>query len=280
MCAHCRGDDGTPGLYFADAPSSPRAGRVVEVPPERARRRERPRGRVEYPVLCAARCRREGPRATDRRAWVCPVCEDQARDALYRVADLWPDLEGRLTALRAVWSTERVSSDPEVGISLNQAALDVRTDVEELVAWWCWVVRDERGHVPPVGGVPVLARWLARNHVPWLAAHPDELVAAGFVDDAREFAGRVRGVVFPAGTRVVQVPRRCPVRVGVPDEGGVMPEPYPDGSWPPDVKTVGCPGWLTARIHPDLAQLPDLVCGTDPAHVVAPSVWRKWQHAT
>ena len=49
----------------------------------------------------------------------------------------------------------------------------------------------------------------------------------------------------------------------------------------PDAPTIPCPGRMTARIRPDLAQVPDLVCDRDPAHRVPPDVWQRqgWKHA-
>lgn len=259
-------------MFFEPAPVFGKERPVWVGPPVRERRPARRQPPARFPALCAASCRHGAPRPTGGRAHVCPPCEEAAVEALRAIGRVWPDLQARLVGERPVWRTERVKAEGAVGLNLSQAVLDVSLDVEELVAWWCQTVRDEAGVPAPAGGVPVLVEWLARWHVSWFGSHPDRALATGFVDDCREFASRVAAVAYPKDTRVVHVPRRCHARAPV----DASVEALPDGSWPEGAMLVQCPGRLTARIHPDLAQYPDLVCDLNPGHVVPPSIWSRW----
>lgn len=280
-CAHCRGDDGTPGLYLADPPRPPKP--AVDPAVIRARLAaqitrpasvEPPNITPNYPVLCclADDCRdveHGGPRATGGRSHLCPVCEDRARDNLHAVADAWPDLQAQLVAIRALASSVFITGgSPGTGIVLNELASDALLAATERAHWYARLVLTERGHTPsdaePVG----LLRWLAKNQVPWLAAHPDQGVAEAFALDAAALARQARSAAYPAGWRTIPVPLAC--HAHVPDDPDVEDSP-----------THPCPGRMTARIRPDLHRLPDLVCDTDPAHTIPPDVWQRqgWKSA-
>ena len=274
-CGHCRGDDGTPGVYVAAAPV---AARERWHPPTLTVRDARPEPSpltARYPLLCALGdgCRppdRGGPRQVGGRSHLCPACEDATRDRLLEVADAWPDMQARLTAIRALAFAGFVTGDsPGTGIVLDEAASDAMREVGLKAHFYARIVMRERGHAPddatPVG----LLRWLARSHVPWLAAHPDSGVAEGFAADAADLARQARTVAYPAGWRTIPVPLACTADVPTrPDDDDDSP-------------TAPCPGRMTARIRPDLHRLPDLVCDTNPDHKLGPDVWQRngWKHA-
>ncbi len=273
-CGHCRGDDGTPGVYVAAAPV---AARERWHPPTLSVQRGRPEPSpltARYPLLCALGdgCRpqdRGGPRQVGGRSHLCPVCEDATRDRLLEVADAWPDMQARLTAIRALAFAGFVTGDsPGTGIVLDEAASDAMREAGLAAHFYTRVVMRERGHTPPDATPVGLMRWLARNHVPWLCAHPDAGVAEGFAGDAAGLARRARSAAYPAGWRTIPVPLPCPARVAIDDDN-------------PDDGDRACAGRMTARIRPDLHRLPDLVCDTNPAHTIGPDVWQRngWKHA-
>lgn len=284
QCAHCRGDDGTPGVYFADAPRLP-VGSARPVPRVLERRPATLAAApvAAYPALCQnPSCRPDelgGPRQAAPRSHVCPHCEDYARECLTVTAEAWPDLQDRLSTIRGLWETERVKADGKVGLALDQAVVDTADRAEWALTAWARIVRRDRGHVPPTtGGAPAVAEWLARGHVPWMCSHPDQGIALGFVTGVAEVRGRVWSVAFPSGTRVIPLHTPCLARVPEPRADGSVPEPDSTGSFPPGTRTAPCPGELTARIAADLYRYPDLICDTDPTHVVPPSTWQRWAY--
>ena len=291
-CAHCRGDDGTPGLYLADPPRPPKP--AVDPAVIRARlaaqitrpaRVEPPKITPNYPVLCASgRCRPDehgGPRETGGRSHVCPVCEDHARENLDALAAAWPDLQKRLTALRSPWGSEPVTGGGSTGIDLNERVSGTAHAAAELVAFYSRLVIAERGHTPPAASPPSLARWLARSQTPWLCAHPDQGVASSYVGDVADAWRDVRAAAYPVGTKTIRLPLRCSKLCPVPHDDGTMPEPDDDGEWPDGTRFIPCPGGMTATIHPDLQYVPDLVCDLNHGHRVPPAEWQRtgWKSA-
>ena len=277
MCAHCRGDDGTPALFLADPPPHRPIVDAATIRVELEARITRP-ARVtpstitpRYPALCCLGddCRdteHGGPRATAGRSHLCPACEDRARDNLHAVADAWPDLQEQLVALRAIVAAGRVTGSSDgTGLILNEPASAAILAATERAHFYTRLVLTERGHVPAEATPVGLLRHLARNQVPWLAAHPDQGIAEAFALDAAALARQARAAAYPAGWRTIPLPLDCHVQLEA----------------EPDAPTIPCPGKMTARIRPDLAQVPDLVCDRDPAHRVPPDVWQRhgWKHA-
>lgn len=272
QCAHCRGNTDGPAVDFTPARPVPPV-RPLHVPLTRLAppgvRRPRPRG---FPALCVlgADCRPrdpEHPRETGGRAWVCPVCEDRARDALAGIVDVWPDLLGAITALPPVVTgeTRAPKGDPATGLRLNEYASGVRGDVERHAAWYGQAARASIGD-PHSTDTPALLGWLARSAVPYLCAHPNRDVAECFTRDSIALLNSARRAAYPNPARTITIPdTTCQAR-------------HDDGT--PGV----CGGTLTATIRADATNLPDLVCTVDPEHSIPPSVWRRrdWQarHAT
>ena len=276
-CAHCVGDDGTPGMWFSAAPPIRKGSRVrpgARVVPGPVLT-PRPSELVpNYPLLCALgdACRdpeRGGPRQIGGRSHLCPVCEDTTRERLEQVADAWPDLQARLTAIRALDAAGFITGDsPGTGIMLCEAASDAMHEAGLKAHFYARVVMLERGHTPPDVAPPGVLRWLAKSHVPWLAKHPDQDLAVAFAIDAADLARHARSAAYPAGWRTIPIPLPCHVQVT--DDPDIE-----------DATTRPCPGRMTASIRPDLHRLPDLVCDTDAGHTIPPDVWQRqgWKHA-
>lgn len=271
-CAHCVGDDGTPPVFVADPPARHRAAlqrlRAI-LPPVRPAGPAAPSTITPtFHVLCALNedCRdteHGGPRQTGGRSHVCPACEDRTRDNLHAVADAWPDLQARLTAIRALAHADLVTGDtPGTGIVLDEAASDAMREAGLRAHFYTRVVMRERGHTPPDATPVGLLRWLARNHVPWLCAHPDQDLTVAFLDDAGDLARQAKSAAYPAGWRTIPIPLDCG-------------QPVPDDPDDEHSTTTPCAGRMTARIRPDLHRLPDLVCDTRPEHVIPPGVWQR-----
>lgn len=263
-CGHCRGgDDGTPGVFLADPPPRPArtptrlAPRIVKTAPAPI---PSPLT-AAYPLLCVnPDCRpNTGPRRAAGRSHVCPQCEDTARDNLARTAAAWLDVRAALTQLGALAAVGPVTGTRARGIVLNEAASAAAAAATDLARWYTRLTIRERGHTPARTDTPGLLRWLARTQVPWLTGHPDQGVAAAFTTDTADVRRRCEAAAYPAGWRTIPVPLSC----GVVAAG------------------AACGGSMTATIRPDLHRLPNLVCDTDPAHVVAPDVWQRagWKRA-
>lgn len=230
-----------------------------------------------YPATCInPRCRRPGPdgqpqpgRPTGGRSNLCPACEDRIRDNLDAVADTWPDLEAALTSVRS--SGDPVRSTPEPGIVVNEHVSEVMRDVEATLAFYGRRVRDERGMAYPLGepATPQLARWLARTHLPWLAAHPDQGVAEALVDDAARLRRRCWSAAYASPTHHTTLPFRCTDTTPPPGEAA-------DDDGDRGVPAVAC-GALVSVTWVEGEPMRDASC--ERGHVIPPSTWMRTQWA-
>lgn len=227
----------------------------------------------DYPALCVnERCRRPNddgapnPRQTEGRSNLCPTCEDRSRDNLTAIADAWPDLEAALFDTHA--GGDQVRGTPSRGLQVDEATHQAMQEIEGTLAFYGRLVSRERGAVWPLGEptVPELARWLARTHLPWLAAHPDPGISEGLTGDVHRAARLARRFAYESRPRRIQLPFRC--REDVP----VRPEVE-------DSPTHACGALMHTTLHPDRDDLPDLVC--EHGHTVPPSVWMRgtWRQA-
>jgi hypothetical protein len=85
-----------------------------------------------------------------------------------------------------------------VGISLNEVAVRVRSDILDVLSSWCTLVVQERA-VPGPGRRTAedLAVFLDRQ-LPWLAGHP---AVGDFTAEVRELAAAARQVVDPPASQ-------------------------------------------------------------------------------
>lgn len=281
-CAHCCGDNGQAGLFFADAPP-PKRTRVIRGIDlgSVARRATTPIARgTRCPALCVNEwCRppRDNdpdpkPRSTDGRANLCPPCEDRMRADLLTIADAWLDLEARLSRVTAGGGDDDpVSGSPATGIVVDEAVSETIRETTGLLVDVAERVRDERAVAVPTIEPSGLARWLARSHVPWLAAHPDPDWTATLAADIGTTRRAVMRRAYPVGARRITLPTRCErlVHVGICPAHERGEEPCKDHAhW--QQCGAGQSTLLIERSH----TYPDLVCDTgDPGHNVPPSVW-------
>ena len=280
MCAHCLGHtDPIPPIDVAPAPRRPKPvarARDLSTAGKRAYT-PLPRHRA-FPALCVnPRCRKPGPdgqptpgRPTGGRSNICPDCEDRVRLDLDAVADTWPDLERALTSATHNGS-DPITHSPAPGIAVNQHVADVMRDTEATLAFYGRRVVTERGMSWPLGEPtpPELARWLARTHLPWLAAHPDQGIAEALCDDAASMRRRVWGAAYATPTHHTRLPFRCPDTTP-PDDGPTRA----DGPTPHD-EPVEC-GALVTVTWVDGEPMRDAVC--ERGHTIPVTTWMrtKW----
>lgn len=196
-----------------------------------------------YPALCIFHT--EEPARAVKHTHLCEACTEGMRQSLDDIARRWPDLEEALGASGGASNSERVSGTGDLfpPLPINTNVSEVMGKARALV--WSTVgqlvqdLPDQR--MPRDHGTGVLADWLSRWHVGYLASHPsvdhlvsvcNELVAAAdesrrmvyrantyelemrdahchqFTEDATggrvRCAGQVVGVLRPDGQKVVQ----------------------------------------------------------------------------
>lgn len=147
----------------------PVAGAVVLLPYTLAKKQ------TVYPELCIFHD--EDPSRAAAGAHLCASCIEWTRGALADVAKYWPDLEEALAPAggRAV-SSERVGGTGDLypPLPINGEVSDVMRAARRAI--WLAVgqlIQDRpEQRLPKDHGTGVLADWLARWHVDYLATHP------------------------------------------------------------------------------------------------------------
>lgn len=137
-----------------------------------------------YPAICFFE--HDEPTPTAGRSHLCWRCIEWLRESLSTVAEYWPDLEDALAPAGGRGaSSERVSGTGDLfpPLPINGDVSDLMRDARNLV--WSAVgqlVQDRPDlRMPADHGTGVLADWLARWHVDYLASHPSaaHLMAIG-----------------------------------------------------------------------------------------------------
>lgn len=135
--------------------------------------------------LCAAQSCEQQAAAPGSR--VCSGCREAVREDLSRLTDLHEACAEELTPGRRPLA-ERVSGHRPIGITLDDAAVSVRSDVLDALVSWSVLVSAERAAPGPGGrSVPRLVEFLV-GQLDWLLGH-----AA-----ARDFVGEVANLVASA----------------------------------------------------------------------------------
>lgn len=208
-------------------------------------------------VTTACRTQPDGPSATMARRAICRPCMDRARRDLDSIAANWK------AAHRSLRPTPATGDDPVKGSRV--LPLPVDTDVADRIrnargmVWFLVrLIYDERelATLPTEQTTPALARWVAREHLEWLAGHQDADLVQGICDDLDHHARAVLWCVSPVRPRRVPIPGlRCTAH-----ETSDMGE------------RIECTGSLVALLGAKDG-LPDLVCTIDRSHVVDPATW-------
>ncbi|MFD9733234.1 hypothetical protein [Umezawaea sp. NPDC059074] len=141
--------------------------------------------------LCAATSCEQQVAAPGSR--VCSGCREAAREALTRLTGLHEACAEALTPGRRPLA-ERVSGHRPTGITLDGAALSVRSDVLDALVSWSALVSAERSAPAPGGrSVPRLVEFLL-GHLDWLLGHA---TSGDFVREFRDLVASARAVLEP-----------------------------------------------------------------------------------
>jgi hypothetical protein len=199
-------------------------------------------------------CRGCQPRPAADGVLLCQVDLERIGTDATTIADLYDELA------YSVMPTGNGQGQP-IGRSCDgppaprDKVVNIRTEIRHVLASWCRLVGEERGHQLPADEVSAMGAYVAK-HATWLAAHS----AAGEVaEELSSLRRRAWSVAYPNGTKVVPV-GPCPREAVLSYE-----------------QTEPCAGTLRAIMRPrDEGLLPsEVVCDTDPEHRWSSSEWRQ-----
>lgn len=216
---------------------------------------------MTYPDYCIFE--HDEPLPAIDRTHLCWRCTEWLRESFACIAKHWPDLEDAL----APAGGRAVSSERVTGTGALYPPLPIDGTISDLMrearrAVWSAVgqLGDDHGwlnvQLPADHGTGVLADWMARWHVGYLAGHPsaDHLTAVG--TDMAWIVPKVKEAVYQSPTVEVAMDVSCQqhnVIIGadgkktkVPCPGQVVAVQTPDGR-----KVVRCSEDITHRVPAD-----------------------------
>lgn len=211
-----------------------------------------------YPVHCIFD--HEEPAAAVNRTHLCHPCTDWLRESFADIAKLWPDLEDALAPAggRAA-SSERVSGTGDLfpPLPINGDVSDIMRDTRNAI--WSTVgqlVQDRPDlRMPADHGTGVLADWLARWHVDYLASHPSAGHLAAVGKHLAKVVPAVKSAAYQSPPVEVPLDGKCHhIDIRVVDGkkvkwgcgGAVVAVQTPDGR-----KVVRCSEDITHRVPAD-----------------------------
>jgi hypothetical protein len=156
----------------------------------------------------------EEPAPTIDRTHLCWRCTEWLRESLATIADHWADLEDALAPAggRAA-SSERVSGTGDLypPLPINGIVSDVMRDARNAV--WSTVgqlVQDQPDlRMPKDHGTGMLAEWLARWHVGYLASHPSAAHLTAVGTDLARIAPAVKEAAYQSPPIEVEIDGVC-----------------------------------------------------------------------
>jgi hypothetical protein len=210
-----------------------------------------------YPALCIFHD--DEPARAAKNSHLCEACREGIRRSLDDIGQRWPDLEQALGANGGASNSERVSGGGDLfpALPINPAVSETMGKARSLI--WSTVgqlvqdMPDQR--LPRDHGTGVLADWLARWHVGYLASHPsvDHLVAVCV--ELASVAEDCRATVYQANTFELEMrDASCHSTV-------IGPAGLP----------VPCLGEVIGRMKPDGQKVVE--CSADPLHRVSADQW-------
>ena len=212
---------------------------------------------TEYPALCIFHP--EDPMPAEKRSHLCQPCREGLQKALADIAEKWPDLEDGLAPAGRAASSERVSGtgDLHPPLPINPNVSDVMRVARAAV--WSTVgqlVQDKPdARMPADHGTGVLAGWLAKWHVGYLASHPSVGHLTAVCRDLVWAADGVREQAYQCRPVEVEM-RHSHCHQFTEDATGAR---------------VPCPGQLTGVLLPDGRKV--VQCSADPRHLVPADAW-------
>lgn len=216
---------------------------------------------IQYPVLCIFHD--DEPARAVKNTHLCDACTEGMRKSFDDIAQRWPDLEEALGANGGASNSERVSGTgdlfPQLPININVS--EVMGKARALV--WSTVgqlVQDRPDQrMPRDHGTGMLADWLARWHVGYLASHPsvDHLVTVCV--ELATAADECRRMVFRANTYELEM-KDSHCHQFTDDTTG---------------RRVPCRGQVIGVMKPDGRKV--VQCDVDPLHFMPADQWFQGQ---
>lgn len=166
-----------------------------------------------YPEHCIFRNEMDMMPAIDR-THLCWKCTEWLRESLTSISEHWPDLEDALapTGGRAV-SAERVSGTGDLfpPLPINGQVSDLMRDVRNAIWSTVGQLVEDRPDVrlPADHGTGVLAHWLARWHVGYLAGHPSAAHLNVVGMELASIVGRMKDAVYQSPPVEVPLDGHC-----------------------------------------------------------------------
>lgn len=216
--------------------------------------------------LCVAQCTSRGYHADDCPGGDCAGCVPRlAADGVnlctwhlaklgedpVQLADLYDEIGLRLAGSGS--AGEKTSGTPNRGIAIDERAVEMRSEIKEMLRSWAAMIAEERGWEPPDDEVRPIAEFVARDPS-WLAAHG---AAADASSEFRDLVRRAYSVAYPSGARRWQIKR----------DGQTVPCPESTEEGP-------CPGTLWALLRRTDSLLPSVLqCDVADEHSISASRW-------
>lgn len=182
------------------------AGTVVLLPYTLAKKQ------TAYPDLCIFHD--EDPAKAAPGSHLCPNCIEWMRGALADVAKYWPDLQDALAPAggRAA-SSERVGGAGDIypPLPINGDVSDIMRDAHDAI----WLIVELLTYDRPAVRLPrdpntdVLADWLSRWHVDYLATHPSVAHVMAVGTDLAEIVNAMRDAAYQAPPVEVNIDGNC-----------------------------------------------------------------------
>lgn len=213
-----------------------------------------------YPDYCIFE--HDQPMPAIDRTHLCWLCTEWLRESLACIAQHWPDLEDALAPAsgRAV-SSERVAGTGDLypPLPIDGAVSDVMREARRAIWSAVGQLGDDHGwsdwvRLPADHGTGVLADWLARWHVGYLAGHPSAEHLTAVATDLAIIVPKVKAAVYQAPT--VELPMDASCNQQTTDTAGAR---------------TRCPGQVVAVQTPDGRKV--VRCSEDITHRVAADQW-------
>lgn len=216
-----------------------------------------------YPTKCIYH--HDKPADAERKSHLCPDCKGYLTRYFKEIAEEWPNLQDALARNGRAASSERVggTNDPSIG------PLPINVDVSHALglaraAVWSTVgqlVQDRPDlRMPADHSTDVLADWIVRRHIDYLAAHPRvEFLESVFADVAKA-AEAVRDQAFECRPVEVEMKHSHCHQFTDDDAGGRVP----------------CPGQLVGVILRNGNKVVE--CSVDPMHRIPADAWFQIQN--
>lgn len=212
---------------------------------------------TDYPALCIFHD--DEPARAVKQTHLCEACAEGMRKSFDDIAQRWPDLEEALGARGGASNAERVSGTGDLfpPLPINPVVSDVMKQARALV--WSTVgqlvqdLPDQR--MPRDHGTGVLADWLARWHVGYLASHPsvDHLVTICL--ELSSAADECRRTVYRANTYELEMRDSTCHQFTEDASGGRVP----------------CGGHVVGILKADGQKI--VQCDVDPLHFIPADQW-------